>query len=177
MELSVFSGTERIVSGTLEDIAEVVRNAAIADLPLLAFDDQGRVRDLDLRGSVDDIIWRNAEPPAPRPGRGRPKLGVVAKEVTLLPRHWRWLMAQPGGASATLRQLVDAAQKGANAGALPGRDAAYRFLTAIAGDLPNYEEVIRALYANDAEGFVRHMAGWPPDITRFARDLATRDRP
>ncbi|MEE4454771.1 DUF2239 family protein [Novosphingobium resinovorum] len=126
---------------------------------LLAFDDDtGRQVDLDL-----------AEP-APRP-RGRPSLGVEAREVTLLPRHWEWLAAQPGGASTTLRKLVEVAMR-AGRSERECLDAAYRFLTVMAGDRPGYEEAIRALYAGDRENFDALCVLWPTPIAEHARKLA-----
>ena len=127
-------------------------------------DDSGRATDLDLWDAA-----KSAAPAAPR-GRGRPKLGVTAREVTLLPRQWDWLARQPGGASATLRRLVEAARKdGAAPGA--GRDAAYRFLTAMAGDRPGYEEAVRALYRGDLDRMQKLAAAWPPDIRAYAARL------
>jgi hypothetical protein len=131
------------------------------------------VIDFDLSGSDADIATRLAESePAPR-GRGRPKLGVVAREVTLLPRHWEWLAAQPGGASVALRRLVDEARR-TDGGATQARQAvgaAYRFLHAIAGGLPGFEEASRALFAGDREGFAQRIAEWPPDIVAHALRL------
>ncbi|MDI1295547.1 MAG: DUF2239 family protein, partial [bacterium] len=130
------------------------------------FDDAtGRQVDLDLRGEAAE----------PLRGRGRPKLGVQPREVTLLPRHWDWLATQPGGASATLRKLVEAARK-AEAQAPPSpraaMDAAYHFLTAMAGDQPGYEAAIRALYAGDKAGFDGAIAPWPAAIRQHGAGLA-----
>lgn len=111
-----------------------------------------------------------AEPPR---GRGRPALGVVAREVTLLPRHWEWLSAQPGGASAALRRLVETARRNDGAGRMrAAREAAYRFMSAMAGNRPGYEEAIRALFAGDAERFEALTAPWPADVSAFAARLA-----
>ncbi len=130
---------------------------------LLVFDDEdGRQIDLDLR--------EPGPSETPRP-RGRPSLGVVAREVTLLPRHWDWLGEQPGGASAALRRLVDAACKAEGDGAAR-RNAAYRFLTVMAGDRPGYEEAIRALYADDRARFEVLSEGWPFAVRNHALGLA-----
>ena len=105
---------------------------------------------------------------------GRPKLGVVAREVTLLPRHWEWLNGQPGGASVALRKLVEEASR-AKVGldrARRARDAAYRFLTAMAGDMPGFEEAIRALFAGNSEGFQSQTEAWPPDIRDYSYRMA-----
>ena len=175
---TAFDGHRLLAAGARLDVALAVKRAlgAGAAGPLLAFDDAtGAVIDFDLSGSDADIATRLAEPePAPR-GRGRPKLGVVAREVTLLPRHWEWLAAQPGGASVALRRLVDEARR-TNGGATQARQAigaAYRFLHAIAGDFPGFEEASRALFAGDREGFGERIKDWPPDIVAHARRMLT----
>ncbi|WP_107313666.1 DUF2239 family protein, partial [Burkholderia metallica] len=112
-------------------------------------------------------------------GRGRPKLGVVSREVTLLPRHWEWLAAQPGGASVALRKLVEDARR-THAAADRLRDAqtrAYHFMSAMAGDLPGFEEAARALYANDPARLAELVAGWPEDVRDHALALARGDLP
>ncbi|QJW85848.1 DUF2239 family protein [Ramlibacter terrae] len=135
---------------------------------------------MDLRGGPEEAAARveaalaaAAPPPPPPRGRGRPQLGVVAREVTLLPRHWEWLAAQPGGASVTLRRLVDEARRGAvDADAVrAARERAYRFLQAIAGNLPGYEEALRALFAGDAGGFDASTADWPQALREHAQAL------
>src|SRR6202000_600087 len=101
--------------------------------------------------------------PAEARGRGRPKLGVEAREVTLLPRHWEWLSTQRPGASATLRRLVEDARRadpGAS-GMREGKEAPYRFITAMAGDALGYEEAVRALFANDGARFEAESTPWP----------------
>ena len=112
-------------------------------------------------------------PATPR-GPGRPRLGVVPREVTLLPRHWQWLASQPGGASVALRRLVDEARRSS-----VGRDrvrraqeVSYRVMTALAGDLPGFEDALRALFARDGAAFDRHVATWPDDVRDYARRLA-----
>lgn len=113
------------------------------------------------------------EPAQPR-GRGRPKLGVIGREVTLLPRHWEWLSAQPGGASVALRRLVDEARRSS----APARDArlaqerAYRVMSALAGDRPGYEEALRALFAGDRPRLEAHISDWPSDIREYTLHLA-----
>ena len=115
-----------------------------------------------------------AETPTEPRQPGRPKLGVVAREVTLLPRHWDWLNAQPGGASVTLRKLVEEARR-ATAGEVrvrEAREACYRFMSIMAGDAPGYEEALRALYADDRERFESFTEQWPEDVRHHARRLA-----
>ena len=109
-------------------------------------------------------------------GPGRPKLGVVAREVTLLPRHWDWLTAQPGGASVALRKLVEQAlrERRDSERARLATEAAYRFMHAMAGDEPGFEEASRALFANDPAGALAHMARWPRDVRAHAARLVQR---
>jgi hypothetical protein len=136
--------------------------------------------ELDRRGSADDVRRRleaTGEPTPPAGGArgpGRPKLGVVAREVTLLPRHWEWLGAQPGGASVALRRLVEDARRGsADADRVRrAREAAYRFMSAMAGNEPGFEEATRALFAGDAERYEATTAAWPADVRAHARRLA-----
>jgi hypothetical protein len=125
----------------------------------------------DTSGARIDLDYWDAAQGAPEPrGRGRPKLGVTPREVTLLPRHWEWLQRQKGGASAAIRRLVDDAMK-APASPEGRRDAVYRFLTATSGDRENYEEAIRALYRGDVEQMMALITGWPEDIKVYAKRL------
>lgn len=168
-DCTAFAGSRLFARGPLAEVAAAVRAQPGKSETLLVFDDAtGRVVDLDPRLSYD------ATPePSPR-GRGRPKLGVVAREVTLLPRQWDWLATQPGGASATLRRLIDAARKrdAGESEARAAREAAYRFMSAIAGDLPGFEEAARALFADDRAALLRHAAPWPADIRTHVEALA-----
>ncbi len=172
-----FDEQRRIASGSLHDVALAVRAhtaAHPAGLPIIFDAESGRPIDVHLSGSDDDVCaWIDAHYPAPaKRGRGRPKLGVVSKEVTLLPRQWQWLADQPGGASVTLRRLVDAAAKNPEAERRGARDAVYRFTTALAGDAPGFEEAMRALYAGDQPGFEAQTAAWPEDVRHHALTLA-----
>lgn len=174
---TAFAGTALFARGSLIDVALAIKAAGEQGAPILVFDDaSGRVVDLDLRGSTADIVTRLGAPPEPPRGRGRPKLGVFAREVTLLPRHWDWLAEQSGGASQALRRLIDAARKsdGGQTTAKADRERAYRFLSALAGDLPGFEEVARALFAGDAAAFAQRMAQWPEDVRAYALQLAAR---
>lgn len=178
---TAFDGVNRLAHGALIDVALAVKRALTErpEASLLVFGDAtGRVIDLDLRGSAEDIAGRltpaaTEVSDAPR-GRGRPKLGVVAREITLLPRHWDWLAAQPGGASQALRRLVDEARKadGGRSAQRAAQEAAYRFMSAMAGNLPGFEEASRALFADDRARFIEQAAGWPADIRAYAHDLA-----
>jgi len=166
-----FRDGERIAKGSLSEAALAAKRALGADRAgrVLVFNaGTGEVADLDLRGADADVRDRYAPEPEPPAKRGRPKLGVVAREVTLLPRHWAWLSAQPGGASVALRKLVEAARKEDGTGG-QGRlqiNAAYRFMAAMAGDLPGFEEAARALFAGTEAVLRAHMRPWPADIAR-----------
>jgi hypothetical protein len=178
---TAFDGDRRIAGGTLLHVALEVKAVVGDDLgrPVLVFDDRnGRPLDLDLHGSGDDVRARYDAAALPtmlaQRGRGRPRLGVVAREVTLLPRHWEWLGSQPGGASAALRRIVDDARKQAGPKDRTRRahEAAYHFLLNVAGDRPGYEEATRALFAGDRVAFEACMSVWPSDITTYALALA-----
>ena len=167
--------------------------------PVLLLDDTtAEVIDLDWRGTPKEVLARlkamlattpdpatagvsdepdNAAPDpgaAPARGPGRPRLGVVAREVTLLPRHWDWLATQPGGASVALRKLVEVARRDSET-----RDrvrhasaVAYRFMSTIAGHEAGFEEASRALFAGDQAGFDVLIAGWPVDVQHHLKRLA-----
>jgi hypothetical protein len=192
-QFTAFVGHQRLASGPLAEVALAVMKASqkVAAEPIVIFDDaNGRPIDLDLRGTERDVVARlplpaaNSGTPAddmaaPEPrGRGRPKLGVVAREVTLLPRHWEWLGAQPGGASVALRKLVEEARRfsGDRDRSRAARDAAYHFMSTMAGNLPGFEEASRALFADDRRRFGDLVAGWPGDIVDHTVKLAFSDR-
>jgi hypothetical protein len=188
-----FDGHKRIATGSLSVNALAVKHALESGVlsPLLTFCDQtGQVVDIDIRGSDAKMLARlppeghelhktesalidSEKSDEPR-GRGRPKLGVVAREVTLLPRHWDWLAEQPGGASVTLRKLVDGARR-ANMDRDRQRRAsecAYHFISVMAGDMAGFEEASRALFANDAAKFRQQTEAWPADVRDYVRCLA-----
>jgi uncharacterized protein len=172
-----FEGERRLAVGSKLEVATTAqaRLAENPDAALLIFDPEGRQVDFDLRGGPWDLARRLGEdaPETPR-GRGRPKLGVTAREVTLLPRHWEWLAAQPGGASVALRKLVEAARRETEGPTRrrAAREAVYRFAQAMAGDRPGFEDAMRALFAGDAAGFVERIAAWPTDVVEHLRILA-----
>ncbi len=179
---TAFAGRRRIASGPLSRVATEAQDALRQDpgTPILIFsNDTARVIDLDLRGNAGDLAARLAQDNAPRVaeparGPGRPKLGVVAREVTLLPRHWQWLQRQRGGASAALRRLVEEASRSGDSEQKirAAREATYRFMSAMAGDEPGFEEASRALFAGDRARFEAEIAGWPLDLRDFALDLS-----
>ncbi len=184
-------------AGSLLDVAQAVKQEVEAgrDESVLTFDDAtGRVIDIDIRGEQPEFLAHLSRaatrlgaptlaggvaapsPPAtaqPR-GRGRPKLGVIGREVTLLPRHWEWLNAQPGGASVALRRLVDEARRSSTPAqeARLAQERAYRVMSALAGDRPGYEEALRALFAGDRAGLEAQVANWPADIREYTLRLA-----
>jgi uncharacterized protein len=182
-----FEGDRCIASGDLRDVARAAKEtlARRKDASVLVFDGKSGPIDIDFRGSVDDVLARlpqvsvasiaaeDSAVPTPR-GPGRPKLGVVAREVTLLPRHWEWLAQRPGGASVALRRLVDEARR-ANKDKdriRQAQEAAYRFIAAMGENKPHYEEVARALFAGDPARFTTWTASWPTDVRDHARRLA-----
>jgi hypothetical protein len=188
---TAFVGPKRLASGALADVALAIKKTTkpAGHQPIHVFDDtSGKSVDLDLRGTDEEILARlqlstsataAAEPPAPEPrGRGRPKLGVVAREVTLLPRHWDWLAGQPGGASVALRKLVEEARRtnGDRDRHRAARDAAYHFMSAMAGNFKGFEEASRALFADDRRRFGELIAAWPDDVRDHIVSLAFSDR-
>ena len=186
MEIYAFAGQELIAWGSVASVASILKNEqnqTDKEITLLFDGTTGQQIDLDLSGSVEDVQNRygtpSDSPPAegsssPRKGRGRPKLGVAGREVTLLPRHWEWLDTQRGGASAVLRRLVDQERK-AGAGedqVRQAQDSAQRFMSSMAGNLPGFEEAARALYAREEGRFKQETSGWPADIRDCARRYA-----
>ena len=182
----VFEGDRCLASGDLHDVARAAKQALDRrkDASILVFDGKtsGPI-EIDFRGSLDNVLARLPDvapaaddddaSPAPR-GPGRPKLGVVAREVTLLPRHWEWLAQQPGGASVALRKLVDTARRTGEDGdrLRQAQEAAYRFMSVMAGNRPRYEDAVRALFAGDSRGFEKLIAEWPADVRDHTAKLA-----
>ncbi|MQT12105.1 DUF2239 family protein [Segnochrobactrum spirostomi] len=170
---TAFSGDDRVAAGDRDAVkAALAARGNGGELFLIFEDGTGRTVDWHPVGGLVERPPREvpATAPAGNAGRGRPKLGVVAREVTLLPRHWDWLAAQPGGASVTLRRLVDEARRaGADTEALrQARDALYHVLSGLGGDRPGFEEAVRALYAGDRDRLATLIADWPADIRAYA---------
>lgn len=191
LQYTAFQGFRRLAQGSLPQVA--MRSKEVFDRggpeAVLIYDDvTGHIIDVDYRGTPEDVRRRaaatmrptasvtsssEATPVTPR-RPGRPSLGVVAREVTLLPRHWEWLASQPGGASVTLRKLVDVARR-ENAGKdriRTSQENAYRFMTSIAGDLAGFEEATRALFASNQSRFDELIEPWPGDVRAYATRLA-----
>ena len=185
---SAFADTRCVARGDLHSVAAAVKQLIDRgeQAHILIFDDvTSEPVEVDFRGSLKAVLGRLPQPvvaeavvdeEATVRMPGRPKLGVVAREVTLLPRHWEWLGSQPGGASVVLRRLVEAASR-ANEDRdrlRRAQESAYRFMSAMAGNLPGYEEAVRALYANQPEQFGALTEAWPTDVRDHARMLALR---
>lgn len=181
LSVVAFAGDVCIAAGDLSCVALAAHKAMTAgrDDPVLVFDARtSEPIELDLRGSRDDVLRRLPPAAAPEPeisrGPGRPKLGVVPREVTLLPRHWDWLGSQPGGASVALRKLVENAMRSNTRrdGIRTAQNAAYKFMSVMAGNRPGFEEASRALFAADASKFRQLISAWPKDIHDHLQTLA-----
>lgn len=187
-----FAGQTLLARGSCSQVVQAAK-AAFDDgnqERIVLFDEtEGRPVDVDLSGAGEEVLARVARHPvlgvatngdaAPVVRRrGRPKLGVVSREVSLLPRHWSWLGAQRGGASAALRRLVDAARKASSASdaARQALDAAHHFLWDMAGNLPGFEEVSRALFAGRFASIPPLVAAWPRDVRDQAQRMVERAR-
>lgn len=156
---TAFLGGKQIGAGTREALTRLLVGCDPNDLhAILVFEDEtGRLTDLDYGGAM---------PREARRAVGRPRLGVQSREVTLLPRHWDWLSQQPGGASAALRRLVEAARSEGPTDR-ERQDAAYRFMQAACGDRPHYEEALRALYRSSRAAFADAIRNWPADVQGY----------
>jgi uncharacterized protein len=187
-----FAGSRQIASGELRQVALKAQESTNSRefAPVLIFDDvTSNLIEVDLRGNADDLAKRIVSTEiATAPDReddaivsairkpGRPKLGVVPREVTLLPRHWDWLASQPGGASVALRKLVEQARRtNQDKDRLRlAKEAAYRFMSAMAGNEPGFEEAARALFAGNQVRFAEIVEPWPINVRDHAKKLAAR---
>ncbi len=173
---TAFVGERLVASGSLAELLPKLK--AIFDRNrsalFLIFDDEtGAQVDFDLRGTVAEVLARHGPNPSPT-GPGRPKLGVISREITLLPRHWEWLGLQPNGASAAIRRLIDEARKRepAKMRRQQALHATERFLFAMAGNYPGYEEATRALFQGDSQRFAALISPWPKDVRNYALRLS-----
>jgi hypothetical protein len=179
---SAFNHHHLIANGPLHDVARAAKQALESGVrePLLLFEDaSSRQIEIDFRGTLDDVLARlnpagRESVPSANRGPGRPKLGVVSREVTLMPRHWDWLGQQPGGASSVLRRLVEQAARGGSPKerARLAVESADRFMRVMAGDLPGYEEASRAFYRSEREMFASLIKPWPADVGTHLQRLA-----
>lgn len=172
---TAFDGERLLASGPCEEVSAAAQRAVAAGShgPVLVFDDHsGRVVDLDPRPSAAPGGQAAADVPARGPGR--PKLGVIAREVTLLPRHWEWLATQRGGASATLRRLVEDARRAGDGKARQrqAEEAVDRFMQAMTGNYVGHEEASRAFWRDERAHFQALTAAWPADVRDHLRRLA-----
>ncbi len=181
-ECTAFAGNKKVGSGHLlsvvEKSLEYLKKNKEAEIEL--FDNQtSELVEIDLRRKSETLLERlqaemERQNPEKKVGPGRPKLGVVSREIGLLPNQWEWLATQPGGASVTLRKLVEEARKKSRVKdeIRQSQNATYKFMTTKAGDFPNYEEALRSLFANDRKTFDRMVQTWPKDIREHIDFLA-----
>ena len=178
---TAFLGDAVAAEGALADVVMPLKRriGAANHCEAIIFNDTtGAPFDFNFSGSEEDVQKRldvfTSQPEESRSGPGRPRLGVTCREVSLLPHHWEWLSAQPAGASAALRRLVDAARRHDSAppSVRQVQERTYRFLSVVAGNREGFEDALRSLYRKDRKGFSRHMANWPPAIRAHALRLA-----
>lgn len=182
-----FDATKKIASGDILEVALKVKThlKKNPNASVVIFDDlTSNQVEIDFRGTAENVLNRLKEnlekieipEKTEKIGPGRPKLGVTAKEVTLMPEHWEWLGHQPGGASVTLRRLVEEAKKKNYTKDLlrQAQESTHKFMTVMAGDLPQYEEALRVLYAKDLKKFESIASMWPKDIKEHALKLAKK---
>ncbi|WP_198650555.1 DUF2239 family protein [Saccharospirillum mangrovi] len=179
MELIVFHQHRRVAQGEVATALAQARRF-LAEQPVVGADllvlDRHSARLIEVDFSLDDgvILKMLGVQQAQRTGRGRPKLGVQSREVSLLPRHWQWLNSQPGGASSALRRLVEAARRSPEVQREENRQAVDRFLQTLAGDLPNYEEALRQFYRGDYTRMTEQMSNWPADVVEQTQALVAQ---
>ncbi len=179
---TVFAGMRRIGAGTVTDVARGAKaylDGGGPETVLILDDETGGQVELDFQGTLEEVLERLANDPdfaPPRPRVGRPRLGVISREVSLLPRHWEWLSQQRGGVSGALRKLVEEASRSRfeSEQASRARDATAKFMWCIAGNLPDFEEATRALYANDYKRLQSLIQSWPSDVRGHVERLADK---
>jgi hypothetical protein len=179
---TAFEGTTRLFRGTIEQVVLQIKERlgrAENSSVLIFSDNTGKTMDFNFQGKVKDVLKRleiyvSKQNCGPVAGPGRPKLGVISREVSLLPRHWEWLANQSGGASATIRKLIEDAKKrsSAHTSIKHVQERVYRFMSVIAGDMTGYEEALRALYKADRKNFLLHMRDWPTDVRTHVVEMA-----
>ncbi len=179
---TAFEGNSQLVHGSLSDVVIKIKKrlGKEGNSSILIFSDStGKTIDFNFQGNERDIqkrleIFVSEEVPIDNSGPGRPKLGVISREVSLLPRHWEWLATQTGGASSILRNLVEEAKKKSANGnhSKQAQERTYKFMSAIAGDFEGYEEALRALYKKDKKNFLVQIQTWPRDIIKYLIEIS-----
>lgn len=180
---AAFEGHKLFSKGSLSDVVLKIKKriGKAAQSEILIFSSEtGKVMDFNFQGTEKDVskrleIFSSNEDSKPSAGPGRPRLGVISREVSLLPRHWEWLATQTGGASGTLRKLVEEAKKKSEQSGPSVKQAqerTYKFLSALAGDLEGYEEALRALFKKDEKQFLEKIQKWPRDVRDYAVELS-----
>ena len=179
---TAFGNEKLIAHGSLDEVVLKIKrwHDKNSTGSLLVFNDfTGKTMEFDLRGSEKEVLQKiemfiPQDTAAVSVGPGRPKLGVVTREVSLLPQHWEWLASQPEGASAALRKLVEGAKKNLvmKESVKQVQERVYKIMSILAGDLPQYEEALRSLYRRNAENFKQHTAIWSPDIKEYVMKIA-----
>ena len=179
---TAFDGTTRLFRGTFQEVVLKVKERlgrAENSSVLIFSNNTGKTMDFNFQGNVKDTLKRlekfvSTQEPGPISGPGRPKLGVISREVSLLPRHWEWLASQPSGASATIRKLIEEAKKRSSTrnSVKQVQERVYRFMSVIVGDMKGYEEALRALYKADRKNFLLHIQDWPTDVRTHVIEMA-----
>lgn len=179
---TAFKGNRLLVRGNLQEVAIKIKKhlgSAINSDILLISDASGKLMDINFQGTQQEVLKRlepyiSSEEAGTAGGPGRPKLGVVSREISLLPRHWEWLASQPGGASATIRTLVEEARKKSlgTHNLKSVQERVYKVMALLAGDAQGYEEALRALYKRDKKVFLQNIRDWPQDVKSYIMDLS-----
>jgi uncharacterized protein len=177
---TAFEGATQVYRGTFQEVVLKVKERlgrAQNSSVLIFSDSTGKTMEFNFHGSVKDVLKRleiyvTKEESGPVTGPGRPKLGVISREISLLPRHWEWLASQPDGTSATIRKLIEEAKKRSHISIKQVQERAYRFMSVIAGDMQGYEEALRALYKADHKNFLLNIQDWPADVRTHAIEMA-----
>jgi uncharacterized protein len=179
---TAFEGTTLLFRGTFQEVVLKIKERLGRkenNSVLIFSDNTGKTMDFNFQGGMKDVLKRleiyvAKQEGTPVAGPGRPKLGVISREVSLLPRHWEWLANQPSGASATIRKLIEDAKKrsSVHVGVRQVQEHVYRFMSVIAGDMKGYEEALRALYKADRENFLLHTRDWPVDVRTHVVEMA-----
>jgi hypothetical protein len=176
---TAFEDSKLLAHGSLQEVVlKIKKKMGKSDnhSAIIFSDETGKSMDFNFQGTEKDVLKRlevfTSADEEKTNGPGRPKLGVMSREVSLLPRHWEWLATQSGCASATIRRLVEEAKKKSSGGIKQAQECTYKFMSVMAGDFPNYEEALRALYKRDEKNFTMLIEAWPKDIRKHSMDLA-----